>query len=81
MDSRDFEWSPRVPISPLGQVLEKRRVPQWGGPLPVPFSQIPGEAFNEVGLKDLEKRGFGEHKEIFNHLEKDFMVFFNKDSD
>ncbi len=46
----------------------------------MPFSQIPGEAFDETDLKDVEKRGFGEHKEISGHLEKGSLLFFDKDS-
>ncbi len=60
-DDRDFGYSPRFPIAPLGRVSEERCVPQWGKPLLVPFSQVPWEAFDEASLEDPEKGGFGKN--------------------
>jgi hypothetical protein len=80
-NDRDFSHSPRVPIAPLGRVPKEKQVFQWGRPLLVPFSRVPGWAFDETGLKDPEKRGFGEHKEVFDHLERGSVLFLDKDFD
>lgn len=47
----------------------------------MPFFQIPREAFNEANLKGPKKRGFGEHKEVFDHLESGIVFFLGEDSD
>jgi hypothetical protein len=46
----------------------------------MPFSRIPGEAFNEADLKDPKERGFGDHREISNHLEGGSVLFLGKES-
>ncbi len=60
-NDRDHGRSPHVLVAPLGRVSEERCVPQWGRPLLVPFSQVPGEVFDETNLEDPEKGGFGEN--------------------
>jgi hypothetical protein len=47
----------------------------------MPFSRIPGEVFNEAGLKNPDKGRFGEHKEVFNHFERGSVLFLGKDFD
>jgi hypothetical protein len=47
----------------------------------VPFSPIPGEAFDETGFKYPKKRRFGEHKKVFDHFERGSMLFLGKDFD
>ncbi len=80
-DNRDLERSPCVPITSLSRVPKEGQVPQWGGPLPVPFSQILREAFDEAGLKYPKKIKFGEHRKFSNHFEGGFMLFLGKDFD
>jgi hypothetical protein len=59
---------------------KKSESPNGGGPLPVPFSRIPGEAFDETGFENPKKRGFGEHGEISDHLERRFVLFLGENS-
>jgi hypothetical protein len=47
----------------------------------MPFSQIPGEAFNEVDFKYREEKRFGEHKKVSGHFERGSVLFFEKDFD
>ncbi len=65
----------------LADYLKKGEFPQRGGPLPMPFSRIPREAFYESSFKDPEKRGFGEHREVFDHLKRGSMLFLGEDFD
>jgi hypothetical protein len=46
----------------------------------MPFSQIPREAFDEAGFEYPEKRRFGEHRAVFDHIEGGFVLFLGKDS-
>ncbi len=46
----------------------------------MPFSCIPGDLFDEAGLKNPEKGGFGKHWEVSDRLERGFVFFLNKDS-
>jgi hypothetical protein len=46
----------------------------------MPFSRIPGEAFDEVSLKDLEESGFGEHIKVSDHFEGGSVLFLGKHS-
>ncbi len=80
-NDRDLSHSPCVPVAPLGRVPKEKQVFQWGGPLLVPLSRVLGGAFDEISLKDPEKRGFGEQKEVFDHLERGSMLFLDKDFD
>jgi hypothetical protein len=46
----------------------------------VPFSWIPGEAFDKVDFKYREEKRFGEHREVSGHFERGPMFFLGKDS-
>ncbi len=80
-NNRDLEQSLRIPITLLNRVPKEGRVPQWGGPLPMPFSWILGEAFDEVGFKYPNKRKFREHKEVSDHFDGVSCFFWGKDFD
>jgi len=47
----------------------------------MPFSRVPGEAFNENGLKNPKEGGFWGGGEIFGHLERGSMLFLDKEFD
>jgi hypothetical protein len=45
----------------------------------VQFFRILGEAFDETDFEDPDERGFGEHGEIYGHLERGSVLFLYKD--